>query len=72
MGDPVMGLGAVDTLSSVHGAVLASDRRGETGLGRFRLAHRALPGLDLAEVALRMGVAKNRLYELVLRDQVDE
>ena len=53
MGDPVMGLGAVDALSSVHGAVLASDRRGETGLGRFRLAHRALPGLDLAEVALR-------------------
>ena len=26
----------------------------------------------VAEVALRMGVAKNRLYELVLRDQVDE
>ena len=26
---------------------------GETGLERFRLAHRALPGLDLAEVSLR-------------------
>ena len=53
MGDPVMGLGAVDALSGVHGAALASGRRGETGLDRFRLAHRALPGLDLAEVSLR-------------------
>jgi len=26
---------------------------GETGLERFRLAHRALPGLDLSEVSLR-------------------
>jgi len=48
-----MGLGAVDALSGDHGAVLAIDRRGETGLGRFRLSHRALPGLDLAEVSLR-------------------
>jgi hypothetical protein len=48
-----MGLGAVDALSGVHGAALAVDRRGETGLEWFRLAHRALPGLDLAEVSLR-------------------
>jgi isopentenyl-diphosphate Delta-isomerase len=46
-------LGAVDALSSVHGTILAVERGGETGLDRFRLAHRALPGLDLAEVALR-------------------
>src|SRR5919106_5085862 len=48
-----MGLGAVDALSGVHSSVLASGRSGETGLARFRLAHRALPGLDLAEVSLR-------------------
>jgi isopentenyl-diphosphate Delta-isomerase len=53
MGDPVIGLGAVDALSGVHSAVLAIDGQGETGLDRFRLAHRALPGLDLAEVSLR-------------------
>ena len=46
-----MGLGAVDALAGVRGAVL--HRSGETGLGRFRLAHRALPGLDLSEVSLR-------------------
>jgi isopentenyl-diphosphate delta-isomerase len=33
--------------------LLAIERAGETGLERFRLAHRALPGLDLAEVSLR-------------------
>jgi hypothetical protein len=26
----------------------------------------------VAEVALRLGIAKNRLYELVLRDQGDD
>ena len=35
------------------GAILAIERAGETGLERFRLAHRALPGLDLSEVSLR-------------------
>ena len=52
---PLTGLGAVDALPSVHGAVLGypSHPPGETGLGRFRLAHRALPGRDLADVILR-------------------
>jgi isopentenyl-diphosphate Delta-isomerase len=49
--EPVTGLGAVDALPGVHGAVLGLP--GETGLDRFRLAHRALPGCDLADVALR-------------------
>jgi isopentenyl-diphosphate Delta-isomerase len=35
---------------AVRGAVGAL---GETGLERFRLAHRALPGIDLTEVSLR-------------------
>jgi isopentenyl-diphosphate delta-isomerase len=51
MPEPVTGLGAVDALPGVHGAVLGLP--GETGLERFRLAHRALPGCDLAEVSLR-------------------
>lgn len=52
---PLTGLGAVDALPGVHGAVLGypSHPPGETGLGRFRLAHRALPGRDLADVVLR-------------------
>jgi hypothetical protein len=41
----------VDALPGVHGAVLGLP--GETGLERFRLAHRALPGRGLAEVSLR-------------------
>lgn len=51
MPEPVTGLGAVDALPGVHGAVLGLP--GETGLSRFRLAHRALPGCDLADVSLR-------------------
>ena len=42
-------LGAVDALPGVHGAGAA----GETGLERFRLSQRALPGRDLCEVSLR-------------------
>jgi isopentenyl-diphosphate delta-isomerase len=42
-------LGAVDALPGVHGIGTA----GETGLERFRLSHRALPGRDVAEVSLR-------------------
>jgi isopentenyl-diphosphate Delta-isomerase len=42
-------LGAVDALPGVHGAGTA----GETGLERFRLSQRALPGRDLCEVSLR-------------------
>jgi isopentenyl-diphosphate Delta-isomerase len=42
-------LGAVDALPGVHGIGTA----GETGLERFRLSHRALPGRDLCEVSLR-------------------
>lgn len=34
-------------------AVRAAGALGETGLERFRLAHRALPGIDLTEVTLR-------------------
>jgi isopentenyl-diphosphate delta-isomerase len=49
--EPLIGLGAVDALPGVHGAVLGLP--GESGLARFRLAHRALPGCDLADVALR-------------------
>jgi len=45
------GLGAVDVLPGVHGAGLGLP--GETGLDRYRLAHRALPGHDLSEVSLR-------------------
>jgi isopentenyl diphosphate isomerase/L-lactate dehydrogenase-like FMN-dependent dehydrogenase len=45
------GLGAVDVLPGVHGAALGPP--GETGLERFRLAHRALPGCDLSQVSLR-------------------
>ena len=41
----------VDVLPGVHGAGLGLP--GETGLDRYRLAHRALPGRDLAEVSLR-------------------
>jgi isopentenyl-diphosphate Delta-isomerase len=48
---PLTGLGAVDALPGVHGAVLGLPVY--TGLGRFRLAHRALPGRDLADVVLR-------------------
>ncbi|HEX5782470.1 MAG TPA: hypothetical protein VFX80_11140 [Solirubrobacteraceae bacterium] len=33
--------------------IVGIERAGETGLERFRLAQRALPGLDLAEVSLR-------------------
>ncbi len=40
----------MDTIVALRGAVPAL---GETGLERFRLAHRALPGLDLTEVSLR-------------------
>jgi isopentenyl diphosphate isomerase/L-lactate dehydrogenase-like FMN-dependent dehydrogenase len=43
--------GAVDAFPGVHGAVAGPP--GETGLDRFRLAHRALPGCDLGEVSLR-------------------
>jgi isopentenyl-diphosphate Delta-isomerase len=49
--EPATGLGAVDALPGVHGAVAGLP--GETGLERFRLAHRALPGCDLDEVSLR-------------------
>ncbi len=63
-----MGLGAVDALSGVHGAALATDRRGETGLERFRLAHRALPGLDLAEVSLRTRLLGAELAAPVMLD----
>jgi isopentenyl-diphosphate Delta-isomerase len=49
--EPANGLGAVDVLPGVHGAVAGPP--GDTGLARFRLAHRALPGCDLAEVSLR-------------------
>ena len=42
-------LGAVDALPGVHGAGTA----GDTGLERFRLSQRALPGRDLCEVSLR-------------------
>jgi isopentenyl-diphosphate Delta-isomerase len=41
----------VDALPGVHGTALGPP--GETGLDRFRLAHRALPGCDLEEVSLR-------------------
>jgi len=57
--EPLTGLGAVDALPGVHGAVLddpagpSLGAAGETGLARFRLAHRALPGCDLADVVLR-------------------
>ena len=40
----------MDVVLADRGAVRAL---GETGLERFRLAHRALPGLDLKEVTLR-------------------
>ena len=49
--EPASGLGAVVVLPGVHGAVLALP--GDSGLERFRLAHRALPGCDLADVSLR-------------------
>jgi isopentenyl-diphosphate delta-isomerase len=39
----------VDALPGVHGI----GRAGDTGLERFRLTHRALPGRDLSEVSLR-------------------
>lgn len=42
-------LGVVDALPGVHGTGTA----GDTGLERFRLSQRALPGRDLCEVSLR-------------------
>ena len=48
---PGSGLGAVDALPGVDGAAGLAEPA-ESGLERFRLAHRALPGRDLDEVSL--------------------